>query len=70
MKKSVLTGEKQTKNRQELLDEIDRILKTYCEGCFLFQQFKNDHGRRYAHSFCIHQCTVGMKLKEIGQKLT
>ncbi|MCU9613649.1 zinc-finger domain-containing protein [Caldibacillus lycopersici] len=57
-------------NRKELMENIENLLDTYCNGCFLFQHNKNENGRRYAHQFCIKKCTVGDQLKKIGQKLS
>ncbi|WAA13266.1 zinc-finger domain-containing protein [Fervidibacillus halotolerans] len=70
MKEHVINSIQKQKKRQELLDEIDRILQTYCHGCLLYRHFKKEKGRQYAYRFCIHSCTVGEKLKECGKKLT
>ncbi|WP_033828666.1 zinc-finger domain-containing protein [Bacillus andreraoultii] len=71
MKKDFATREKRSEqDRIELYDEIDELLTTYCDGCFVFNHFKKEQGRRYAHRFCINQCTVGVKIKEIGKKLS
>nr|WP_066369199.1 zinc-finger domain-containing protein [Neobacillus fumarioli] len=56
--------------RKELLNQVEKIMQQYCEGCFLHKYLKKEHGRRYAHQFCISQCTVGENLKEYGEKLT
>ena len=55
--------------RKELLEHLDRLLDTYCDGCFLFQHHKRENGRNYAHRFCIKHCTVGQQLKKIGESL-
>ncbi|WP_367659452.1 zinc-finger domain-containing protein [Cytobacillus gottheilii] len=44
-------------------------METYCKGCFLHQHHKEEKGRRFAHRFCITQCTVGKKIKSIGKEL-
>ncbi|HEY2420707.1 MAG TPA: zinc-finger domain-containing protein [Neobacillus sp.] len=55
--------------RRELLTNVDFLMTSYCDGCFLHKQLKQEGGRRVAHHFCISQCTVGEKLKEFGKKL-
>ncbi|WP_270577888.1 zinc-finger domain-containing protein [Caldibacillus thermoamylovorans] len=69
MMKKIMSDEAIDKERKALLEEIDELLKI-CDGCFVFQCFKKEKGRRFAHSFCINHCTVGMKLKETGRKLS
>jgi hypothetical protein len=56
--------------RKELLNQVERIMQQYCEGCFLHRHLKKEGGRRAAHQFCISQCTVGEKLQEYGKKLS
>ncbi|KXT21417.1 hypothetical protein UZ35_04150 [Heyndrickxia coagulans] len=56
--------------RKQLIREVDEILKTYCEGCFLKSHFRKTRGKKYAHQFCIRQCTVGEKLKKYGDRLS
>jgi Protein of unknown function (DUF2602). len=51
------------------LEHMDSILQTYCEGCFLYQYFKQEMGKRQAYQFCIQSCTVGQSLQKIGQRL-
>nr|WP_285889706.1 zinc-finger domain-containing protein [Neobacillus niacini] len=53
-----------------MFNRVESLLGQYCNGCFVHQQFKQDGGRRFAHRFCISQCTVGEKLQEYGKKLT
>ncbi|WP_066099115.1 MULTISPECIES: zinc-finger domain-containing protein [Bacillaceae] len=57
-------------NRKQKLDEIGELLDTYCVDCLLKQHFRKEYGKTFAHSFCISQCTVGLKLKELGEKLS
>lgn len=56
-------------NKKQTLSEISEIVDTYCVDCLLKKHFRNDYGKRYAHSFCINKCTVGEKLKKMGEKL-
>jgi hypothetical protein len=56
--------------RKEVLAEVEELISTYCHGCFLKKQLKKDHGKRYAHRFCISKCTVGEKLQTYGEKLS
>ncbi|HYK72875.1 MAG TPA: zinc-finger domain-containing protein, partial [Pseudoneobacillus sp.] len=55
--------------KQDILAKLDQIQMHYCQDCFLHKQFKLEKGRRYAHRFCITQCTVGEKIKDFGEKL-
>jgi hypothetical protein len=58
------------KTRKEWLENIDTLMKSYCDGCFVFDHYKKEKSRRYAHNFCIHQCTVGEQIKNIGDRLS
>ncbi|MBP3038955.1 zinc-finger domain-containing protein [Bacillaceae bacterium Marseille-Q3522] len=55
--------------RKDILKEMETLMDTYCEGCFLHKYFTKEKGRRYAHRFCITKCTVGEKIKNCGKKL-
>jgi hypothetical protein len=55
--------------RHDLVEKIDLLTVTYCEGCFLYKHLKQESGRRQAHRFCISQCTVGQKIQECGNNL-
>ena len=55
--------------KKEAFRQLDYLLKTYCEGCFLHKQLVGEYGRTHAHRFCINQCTVGESLKQIGGSL-
>jgi hypothetical protein len=57
-------------NRRTVYSEMEAVLEDYCKDCFLYSTLRKEKGRNYAHKFCISQCTVGEKLKEIGNKLT
>lgn len=56
--------------KKQTLQELSDILDTYCVDCLLKKHFREEYGKRYAHSFCINQCTVGQKIKEVGTKLS
>ncbi len=52
-----------------VMTEIDTILDTYCEGCFLKSQLAKDKGKTAAHRFCISGCTIGDQLKFLGKEM-
>ncbi|MFD1738443.1 zinc-finger domain-containing protein [Bacillus salitolerans] len=56
--------------QKKVLLEVNHLLDTYCEQCFLNSYFKKEYGKCYAQRFCIHECTVGQKLKKYGEKLS
>ncbi len=56
-------------NRKEILQDIEKTLMTYCQGCFLKKHFRTEYGATHAHRFCISQCTVGEQLKLYGDRL-
>ncbi len=57
-------------NKRQTLQEISEILDTYCVDCLLKKHFREEYGKNYAHSFCINKCTVGQKIKKVGEKLS
>lgn len=57
------------KGKKDVLKQVDLLLSTYCDGCFLHNQLVRDSGRTQAHRFCINQCTVGETLKKMGTNL-
>ncbi|ENQ3108248.1 Protein of unknown function [Bacillus sp. 491mf] len=57
-------------NRKQLINEVNDLLETYCDGCFLQKHFRKEQSKYYAHSFCIRQCTIGEKLQEYGKHLS
>ncbi|USK58562.1 zinc-finger domain-containing protein [Peribacillus asahii] len=56
-------------NRKKIYEEVEEML-SFCEGCFVQKHFRKENGRTFAHQFCLSQCTVGEKLKKLGQELT
>lgn len=52
-----------------IVQDIDELNEKYCEGCFVKQQLRKDHGKTLAHRFCIQSCTVGEQLKFLGEEL-
>ena len=53
-------------DKKQLITEVNDLLETYCEGCFLREHNRKTNSKYYAHSFCIRQCTVGETLKNMG----
>ncbi|WP_026694885.1 zinc-finger domain-containing protein [Peribacillus kribbensis] len=56
-------------DRKKIYTEVDEILDSYCEGCFLKTFHRKEKGKAYAHKFCISKCTVGEELRNYGKKL-
>ncbi|AIY05609.1 hypothetical protein Plano_1644 [Planococcus sp. PAMC 21323] len=52
-----------------IIKEIDEMLTTYCDGCFVKNQLRKDDGKTAAHRFCISNCTVGAQLQFLGNEL-
>ncbi|MBD1381627.1 zinc-finger domain-containing protein [Metabacillus arenae] len=57
-------------SKRNAFHEVGELLDTYCVDCLLKQHFRKEYGKNYAHSFCIKKCTVGQKIKKVGEKLT
>ncbi|WP_445493037.1 zinc-finger domain-containing protein [Niallia sp. 03133] len=55
--------------RKRWIHEVEELMNDYCKDCFLHQHHKMDKGKRYAHRFCISQCTVGQRIKKYGDKI-
>lgn len=56
--------------KKQVLEKITELMDTYCVDCLLKKHFRKEYGKTFAHSFCINQCTVGEKIKKIGEKLS
>ncbi|MER2088455.1 MAG: zinc-finger domain-containing protein [Sporosarcina sp.] len=56
-------------NKTTVMNEINGIMDTYCEGCFLKTQLSKDKGKTGSHKFCITTCTIGEQLKFLGQEM-
>ncbi|QHJ71188.1 MULTISPECIES: zinc-finger domain-containing protein [Planococcaceae] len=56
-------------NKLTIINEIDEMLNTYCEGCFVRTQIRKDEGKTAAHRFCISNCTIGTQLQFLGNEL-
>ncbi|WP_409301275.1 zinc-finger domain-containing protein [Peribacillus sp. SCS-155] len=56
-------------DRKLILTEVEQVLEEYCKDCFVYSTLRKENGRSFAHKFCIRQCTVGERIKEIGMKL-
>ncbi|MGE7759533.1 zinc-finger domain-containing protein [Peribacillus sp. NPDC097895] len=57
-------------NRKRIYEEVEDVLASFCQDCFLRKHFRKEKGRSYAHQFCISECTVGEKLKQLGNELS
>jgi hypothetical protein len=57
-------------SKKQTLNKLSEVLDTYCVNCLLKKHFRDEFGKRHAHSFCINKCTVGQKIKEIGERLS
>ncbi|PKG24065.1 zinc-finger domain-containing protein [Niallia nealsonii] len=55
--------------RKKWMQEVEILMNDFCKDCFLYGHHKNEKGKRYAHRFCISQCTVGEKIKAYGEKM-
>ncbi|MBD8004878.1 zinc-finger domain-containing protein [Bacillus norwichensis] len=56
-------------NRTDVMNEINDLLKTYCEDCFLKKHFRKEYSKTFAHHFCIKKCTVGESIQRKGNLL-
>lgn len=56
-------------DKSSIVNGIDEILTTYCDGCFVRAQLRKDQGKTAAHRFCISNCTVGTQLQFLGNEL-
>ncbi|MCC9087516.1 zinc-finger domain-containing protein [Bacillus sp. A015] len=56
-------------DKKTAVKELTDLQDTYCSDCFIKKHFRKEFGKKYAHSFCIQQCTVGEKIKEYGNAL-
>lgn len=57
-------------DRQEIVRDIDKLFRTYCDNCELKRQpgFGWPGGCRVIH-VCIHDCKIGQKLQKYGDQL-
>ncbi|MGE6629676.1 zinc-finger domain-containing protein [Bacillus sp. NPDC077027] len=56
-------------DKKTAVKELTDLQDTYCSDCFIKKHFRRECGKKYAHSFCIQQCTIGEKLKQYGEIL-
>ncbi|AGX05201.1 MULTISPECIES: zinc-finger domain-containing protein [Bacillaceae] len=56
--------------RKDIYKETEELMEQYCKGCFLHKYHKEEKGKRFAHRFCITQCTIGEKIKKCGSRLS
>ncbi|MFD1203936.1 MULTISPECIES: zinc-finger domain-containing protein [Sporosarcina] len=52
-----------------VMNEINDVLDTYCEGCFIKKQHIKEFGKTGAHQFCIATCTIGEQLRFLGNEM-
>ncbi|TFE03032.1 zinc-finger domain-containing protein [Jeotgalibacillus salarius] len=52
------------------ISELDELMNTYCTECPVKKELRSEKGKLYAHKFCISECSIGLKLKEIGRRLS
>lgn len=52
-----------------VMQDIDELTDTYCEGCLVRQELRKQRGKSGAHRFCIEHCSVGQQLQFLGQEL-
>lgn len=56
-------------NKTSVIHDINELLDTYCEGCYVKKQLVKERGKTGAHQFCISQCTIGEQLQFLGQEI-
>ncbi|KIL48876.1 hypothetical protein KP77_20870 [Jeotgalibacillus alimentarius] len=56
--------------KQVALSAVDELMNTYCKSCPVKKQLRAEKGKLYAHKFCITECSIGMKIKELGKQLS
>ena len=56
-------------DKKTAVKELTDLQDTYFSDFFIKKHFRNEFVKKYAHSFCIQQCTVGEKIKEYGNAL-
>ena len=49
--------------------QIDELIETYCKECLLKTHLRETKGKTKAHQYCITKCSVGMKIKQLGNTL-
>ncbi|EKN63736.1 zinc-finger domain-containing protein [Schinkia azotoformans] len=57
-------------DRKQVIEKVGSLLDTYCNGCFLIHHHRKEYGKKYAQSFCIKNCTVGIELQKYGRELS
>ncbi|HJH11579.1 MAG TPA: zinc-finger domain-containing protein [Metalysinibacillus jejuensis] len=53
-----------------IVAQIDHLHDTYCRDCPVKQALREERGKKGAHDFCIHTCSVGKKIQQLGGHLT
>ncbi|WP_213017713.1 zinc-finger domain-containing protein [Mammaliicoccus vitulinus] len=44
-------------------------METYCKGCLLKTHYRESKGKHQAHQYCISECSIGIRIKQLGNKL-
>ncbi|AJD91247.1 hypothetical protein JMA_19300 [Jeotgalibacillus malaysiensis] len=52
------------------ISAVDELMNTYCRDCPVKKQLRAEKGKLHAHKFCISDCSIGIKIKEIGRQLS
>lgn len=56
-------------NKQVIVEEIDEIVDEYCQHCLVRKALREEKGRTNAHRFCITSCSIGKKIRFLGQEM-
>lgn len=56
-------------DKVSVMTEINEMLDTFCQDCFVKKQLSKDNGKTQAHKFCITTCTVGEQLQFLGSEM-
>ncbi|GGI42204.1 zinc-finger domain-containing protein [Mammaliicoccus stepanovicii] len=51
------------------IKQIDELMETYCKKCLLKTHYRETMGKHKAHQYCISECSIGIRIKQIGNQL-
>lgn len=57
------------KEEKIAIKQIDKLMENYCKGCLLKTHYRETKGKQQAHQYCISECSIGIQIKQIGNKL-